>query len=238
MVTIEPLFPEDPLGSHSRITILLRSEESCLPYGCSAPSALALFHNKALLDHSGADVYIRISCTVTLPTSGGAMGDCPSSLPSGSSRTPTCDSGYTPLRQQVMQRRHPHRHRCVQRATRAMHPAPSPGDPGSACTSTLAHWSSCTPTCNTGYTSCQGPGRAAPASSPTILIVNPTHALPLSIILTKMGMTAFTTALMTAPVTGTTGSCLCSGCKNGYGGPSCETAGGCSASSDSSKDGE
>jgi hypothetical protein len=139
-------FPEDPWVS---LKDHYTAANEIFLYGAASFSAST--HNKALLDHSGADVYIRISCTVTLPTNGG-MGDCPSSLPSGSSCTPTCDSGYTLsgsrscsagiLTDTAV---------CSGNSCDASGAIPN-GDPGSACTSTLAHWSSCTPTCNTGYT--------------------------------------------------------------------------------------
>ena len=82
----------------------------------------------------------------------GLMSPCGDVLDSGSSCTPTCNTGYTLSGTKSCSAG-------TLTDTAVCNPNPcdasgviANGAPGSGCTSTLAHGSSCTPTCNDGYT--------------------------------------------------------------------------------------
>ena len=87
-------------------------------------------------------------CDASTAPANGAVGDCTSTLASGSTCQPTCDSGYTlsgsrsctagTLTDTAV---------CGCDASGAI----ANGAPGSGCTSTLAVETTCSPTCNAGY---------------------------------------------------------------------------------------
>ena len=104
------------------------------------------------------------------------------------------------------------------------------------CTSTLAHGTSCTPDCNTGYT-LSGTRSCSAGTLTNTAVCNPNDCTASPDNPNKNGDDGVFYCINDGTVSGTTGSCVCSGCKAGYGGASCETAGACSASTDPSKDG-
>ena len=186
---------------------------------------------------SGADERNVLSnpCDASALATNGAVGDCTISLASGSSCTPSCDSGYTLS------------------GTRSCSGGtltdtavcnPNPCDAAAAiangalndCTSTLAHGTSCTPDCNTGYT-LSGTRSCSAGTLTNTAVCNPNDCTASPDNPNKNGDDGVFYCINDGTVSGTTGSCVCSGCKAGYGGASCETAGACSASTDSSKDG-
>ena len=112
----------------------------------------------------------------------------------------------------------------------------SNGAAGPGCTSILAHGSSCSPTCNTGYT-LSGQRSCSAGTLNDTAVCNPNDCTASLDNPNKNGDDGVFYCINEGTVSGTTGSCLCSGCKGGYGGASCETAGACSASANSSKDG-
>ena len=99
----------------------------------------------------------------------------------------------------------------------------------------IAHGSSCS-TCNTGYT-LSGQRSCSAGDLNDTAVCNPNDCTASLDNPNKNGDDGVFYCINEGTVSGTTGSCLCSGCKGGYGGASCETAGACSASADSSKDG-
>ena len=174
-------------------------------------------------------------CDASSPPDNGAVGDCTSSLASGSSCTPSCDSGYTLSGTRSCSGRHPH-------DTAVCNPNPCDAAAAIAngalndCTSTLAHGTSCTPDCNTGYT-LSGTRSCSAGTLTNTAVCNPNDCTASPDNPNKNGDDGVFYCINDGTVSGTTGSCVCSGCKAGYGGASCETAGACSASTDPSKDG-
>ena len=90
------------------------------------------------------------TCDASAAPTNGAIGDCTSTLASGSTCQPTCDDGYTTTGTSS----------CTLGTLTAATCSASPCDASAApangavgdCTSTLASGSTCQPTCNTGYT--------------------------------------------------------------------------------------
>ena len=98
------------------------------------------------------------------------------------------------------------------------------GAPGSGCTSTLADGTTCAPTCDSGYT------LSGTRSCSAGILTDNTNCEPDPCTASldnpnKNGDDGVHYCINDGTVTGATGSCLCSGCKDGYHGPSCETAG-------------
>ena len=90
------------------------------------------------------------TCDASAAPTNGAIGDCTSTLASGSTCQPTCNTGYTVSGTSS----------CTLGALTAATCSANPCDASAApvngtvgdCTSTLASGSTCQPTCNTGYT--------------------------------------------------------------------------------------
>ena len=90
------------------------------------------------------------TCDASAAPTNGAVGDCTSTLASGSTCQPTCNTGYTVSGTSS----------CYDGTLTAATCSASPCDASAApangavgdCTSTLASGSTCQPTCNTGYT--------------------------------------------------------------------------------------
>ena len=90
------------------------------------------------------------TCDATSAPTNGAIGDCTSTLASGSTCQPTCNAGYTVSGTSS----------CtlgtLTAATCSANPCDASAPPANGavgdCTSTLASGSTCQPTCNTGYT--------------------------------------------------------------------------------------
>jgi len=89
------------------------------------------------------------ACDAAVPPVNGAAGTCTDTLASGSSCTPTCDSGYAVSGASSCLNRVLTSATCTIPCDAST--APTNGAVGT-CTSSLASGSSCTPTCNTGYT--------------------------------------------------------------------------------------
>ena len=171
-------------------------------------------------------------CDTSSAPENGGVGDCPSSLPSGSTCQPTCDEGYIVSGLSS----------CSLGTLTTATCDPAPCDTSSApenggvgdCPSSLPSGSTCQPTCDEGYivsglSSCSlGTLTTATCSA------NSCTASSLS---TKDGTDGNFYCINGGTVGGTTGSCTCTSCNEGYGGASCETAGACSTSTDPSKDG-
>ena len=181
---------------------------------------------------TGRTVWDPAQCnSITAPLNGG-VGDCPSSLPSGSTCQPTCDEGYIVSGLSS----------CSLGTLTTATCDPAPCDTSSApenggvgdCPSSLPSGSTCQPTCDEGYivsglSSCSlGTLTTATCSA------NSCTASSLS---TKDGTDGNFYCINGGTVGGTTGSCTCTSCNEGYGGASCETAGACSTSTDPNKDG-
>ena len=89
-------------------------------------------------------------CNIATAPTNGVLGSCTSSLASGSSCQPTCNTGYTVSGASS----------CTLGVLTAATCSPSPCNAATAptngvlgtCTSSLASGSTCQPTCNTGYT--------------------------------------------------------------------------------------
>ena len=174
-------------------------------------------------------------CDASSLAGNGAVGDCTSSLASGSSCTPICDSGYALSGTRS----------CTDGTlsdTAVCNPNPCDASAAIAngalndCTSTLAHGTSCTPDCNTGYT-LSGTRSCSAGTLTNTAVCNPNDCTASPDNPNKNGDDGVFYCINDGTVSGTTGACVCSGCKEGYGGASCETAGACSASTDPSKDG-
>ena len=171
-------------------------------------------------------------CDTSSAPENGGVGDCPSSLPSGSTCQPTCDEGYIVSGLSS----------CSLGTLTTATCDPAPCDTSSApenggvgdCPSSLPSGSTCQPTCDEGYivsglSSCSlGTLTTATCSA------NSCTASSLS---TKDGTDGNFYCINGGTVGGTTGSCTCTSCNEGYGGAGCETAGACSTSTDPSKDG-
>ena len=176
-------------------------------------------------------------CDASGTIANGAPGSgCTSTLADGASCTPTCNSGYTLSGTRS----------CTDGTltdTAVCNPnscdasgAISNGAAGPGCTSTLAHGSSCTPSCNDGYT-LSGQRSCSAGTLTNTAVCNGNDCTVSRDDPNKNGDDGVFYCINNGTVSGTTGSCMCTGCKSGYGGASCDTAGACSASSDSSKDG-
>ena len=89
-------------------------------------------------------------CDASIPPANGGVGDCPSSLASGSSCQPTCNSGYTLLGTFSCYAGSLTAAICSGNPCDASAP-PTNGGVGD-CLNSLASGSTCQPTCNSGYT--------------------------------------------------------------------------------------
>ena len=177
------------------------------------------------------------TCDASDSISNGAAGPgCTSILAHGSSCSPTCNTGYTLSGQRSCSAGDLSDTAVCNPNSCDASGAISNGAPGSACTSILAHGSSCSPTCNTGYT-LSGQRSCSAGDLSDTAVCNPNDCTASLDNPNKNGDDGVFYCINEGTVSGTTGSCLCSGCKGGYGGASCETAGACSASANSSKDG-
>jgi len=174
-------------------------------------------------------------CDASSPPANGAIGECTSSVASGSSCTPICDSSYA-----LSGTRSCTDGTLTDTAVCNLNPCDAAAAIANGalndCTSTLAHGSSCTPDCNTGYT-LSGTRSCSAGTLTNTAVCNPNDCTASPDNPNKNGDDGVLYCINNGTVSGTTGACLCSGCKEGYGGASCETAGACSASSDSSKNG-
>jgi len=165
----------------------------------------------------------------------GLMSPCGDVLDSGSSCTPTCNTGYTLSGTKSCSAG-------TLTDTAVCNPNPcdasgviANGAPGSGCTSTLAHGSSCTPTCNDGYT-LSGTRSCSAGTLTNTAVCNPNDCTASLDDPNKNGDDGVFYCINEGTIGGTTDDCTCT-CQSGYGGSGCETAGACSASTDSSKDG-
>ena len=159
---------------------------------------------------------------------------CTSTLGDGSTCSPVCNTGYTLSGQRscsagVLSDTAV----CNGNSCNAAGPI-SNGAPGSACTFSLAHGSSCSPTCNDGYTlSGQRSCSAGALSDTAVCNGNDCTASTYS---SKDGSDGSVYCINGGTVGGSAGSCTCT-CKPGYEGSGCETASACTASSNSTKNG-
>ena len=175
-------------------------------------------------------------CDASGAISNGAAGSgCTSTLAHGSSCTPTCNTGYTLAGARSCS------------AGTLTDTAVCNGNSCDAstavangalndCTSTLAHGASCTPTCNTGYTR-SGIRSCAAGTLTDTVVCNPDPCTPDGNDPSKNGDDGVFYCINGGTVSGTTGSCLCTDCKEGFGGSNCGQAGACSTSDDPDKDG-
>ena len=171
-------------------------------------------------------------CDASTAPANGGVGDCPSSLASGSTCQPTCNSGYVVSGTTSCNTGMLTAATCSSTQCDAS-TAPTNGGVGT-CTNSLASGSTCQPTCDSGYTvsgtsSCSlGTLTAATCSA---------NSCTASSVLSKDGSDGVFYCINGGTVGGTTGACTCTSCIEGYGGASCETAGACSTSTDPNKDG-
>ena len=175
-------------------------------------------------------------CDASGAISNGVAGSgCTSTLAHGSSCTPTCNSGYT-----LSGTRSCSAGTLTNTAACNGNSCDASGAVANGalndCTSTLAHGASCTPTCNTGYTR-SGTRSCAAGTLTNTVVCNPDPCTPDENDDSKNGDDGIFYCINGGTVSGTTGSCLCTGCDPGFGGASCETAGACSASDNPDKDG-
>ena len=174
-------------------------------------------------------------CDASGAISNGAAGSgCTSTLAHGSSCTPTCNSGYT-----LSGTRSCSAGTLTDTSVCNGNSCDASGAVANGalndCTSTLAHGASCTPTCNTGYTR-SGTRSCAAGTLTNTVVCNPDPCTLEENDDSKNGDDGVFYCINGGTVSGTTGSCLCTGC-DGFGGASCETAGSCSTSNDPDKDG-
>jgi len=95
-------------------------------------------------------VFSSASCDASIPPSNGNVGTCTSTLASGSTFAPACNSGYTVSRTSSCSAGTLTAATCNANSCDASTP-PTNGAVGD-CTSTLASGATCQPTCNSGYT--------------------------------------------------------------------------------------
>ena len=112
-------------------------------------SAAAAWSHSLLMDMADYDHY-SLACDASTVPLNGDIGDCTSSLASGSTCQPTCNPGYTVSGTSSCSAG------TLTAATCSANPcdastAPTNGGVGD-CTSSLASGSTCQPTCNSGYT--------------------------------------------------------------------------------------
>ena len=110
----------------------------------------------SISDHCSKGMYVTVNviddnpCDTSAAPANGAVGDCTSTLASGSTCQPTCNAGYTVSGTSS----------CtlgtLTAATCSANPCDASAPPANGavgdCTSTLASGSTCQPTCNAGYT--------------------------------------------------------------------------------------
>jgi surface protein len=118
----------------------------------SACSEFTSYASSAAADHGPIAAWVRKdnACDAAVPPAKGGAGTCTDTLASGSSCTPTCDTGYTVSGASS----------CLDRVLTSATCAANPCDASGAiangnlndCTSSLASGASCTPTCDSGYT--------------------------------------------------------------------------------------
>eukprot|EP00230_Micromonas_polaris_P000019 CAMPEP_0119224246 /NCGR_PEP_ID=MMETSP1327-20130426/33566_1 /TAXON_ID=38833 /ORGANISM="Micromonas pusilla, Strain RCC2306" /LENGTH=1378 /DNA_ID=CAMNT_0007222523 /DNA_START=208 /DNA_END=4348 /DNA_ORIENTATION=+ len=174
----------------------------------------------------------KCACTITAST--GMQLECTGSLEIGSKCSPTCTEGYTVVGEYVCEDEG-----TLAAATCSANPcnasAPPTNGGGGGCTSSLASGSSCSPTCNAGY-SLSG-SRSCSAGTLTDTAVCGPNPCIVSADSTKNGTDGSFYCINGGTVGGVTGLCNCTSCDAGYGGKSCQTAGACSSSEDPSKHG-
>ena len=118
----------------------------------SACSEFTSYASSAAADHGPIAAWVRKdnACDAAVPPAKDGAGTCTDTLASGSSCTPTCDTGYTVSGASS----------CLDRVLTSATCAANPCDASGAiangnlndCTSSLASGASCTPTCDSGYT--------------------------------------------------------------------------------------
>ena len=118
----------------------------------SACSEFTSYASSAAADHGPIAAWVRKdnACDAAVPPAKDGGGTCTDTLASGSSCTPTCDTGYTVSGASS----------CLDRVLTSATCAANPCDASGAiangnlndCTSSLASGASCTPTCDSGYT--------------------------------------------------------------------------------------
>ena len=127
-------------------------------------------------------------CDASAAITNGVASPCPSVLPSGSSCAPTCNSGYT-----LAGSRSCYRYSLTDTAVCNGNPckltAPTNGALGT-CASSLASGSSCTPSCNSGYTvygsySCTATALSGVSRSLPILLIRRDLPCPASPVLAQ-----------------------------------------------------
>ena len=222
-------------GDDSMCPSRLKSGESCTP---SCNSGYTISGSRSCNDGAMTDT---AQCSAdpcndaALPISFGSASPCPNTLASGSTCAPTCNTGYTLSGTRS----------CA--AGTLTDTAVCNGNSCDAstavangalndCTSTLAHGASCTPTCNTGYTR-SGTRSCAAGTLTDTVVCNPDPCTPDENDPSKNGDDGVFYCINGGTVSGTTGSCLCTDCKEGFGGSNCGQAGACSTSDDPDKDG-
>ena len=171
-------------------------------------------------------------CDASTAPANGGVGDCPSSLASGSTCQPTCNSGYVVSGTTSCNTGMLIAATCSSTQCDAS-TAPTNGGAGD-CTNSMASGSTCQPTCNSGYTVSGTSSCSLGTLTAATCAANSCIASSLS---TKDGTDGIFFCINGGTVGGTTGSCTCTSCDEGYGGASCETAGACSTSTEPSKDG-
>ena len=155
-------------------------------------------------------------CDTSAEPENGGVGDCTSSLASGSTCQPTCDTGYTVSGPSS----------CSLGVLTAATCEPDPCDASTApsnggvgdCTSSLASGSTCQPTCDTGYTvsgpsSCSFGTLTAATCEPDPCTASSDSA--------KNGSDGTFWCINGGSAGGTTGTCTCTSCATRYGGKNC-----------------
>ena len=155
-------------------------------------------------------------CDASAAPANGDVGDCTSSLASGSTCQPTCNDGYTVSGTSS----------CSAGTLTAATCSPSPCDASAApanggvgdCTSSLASGSTCQPTCDAGYTVSGTSSCSLGTLTAAMCEPNPCTASTNS---SKDGSDGEFYCVNGGSVGGTTGSCTCTSCARRYGGRNC-----------------
>ncbi len=174
------------------------------------------------------------ACDASSPPKNGIVGNCTDTLMSGESCVPVCNAGYMlsgaiSCIDRVLINTAVCNQACVNSAA-----AIANGD-ASSCPSSLASGSSCTPTCDSGYT-LSGTRSCSVGTLTDTAVCNPDPCTA-SADSSKDGSDGNFYCINGGTIGGTSGECTCT-CNAGYEGTNCQTASSCTVSAESTKTGD